>query len=131
MKGSKIHAVETVNEDGTKVTHSLNMWKLVGDVYLCSICNSVASISLLEHIRAGGILLGPDWQYGVPHKFYLEGGTCNQQEFFIQHLRDLSDYEFGVLTKLVHESSDIVFIRRDGHIGYSAPFQGYQRIGAL
>ncbi len=131
MKASRIHSSETVNEDGTKVTHGLNMWRRAGELHLCSICNSVAPIELLEHFVAGGILLGPDWQYGVPHKFYLEGGTCNQQEFFIQHLRDLSDDEFNVFANLIHESSDIVFIRRDGHIGYSAPFQGYQRIGAL
>lgn len=48
-------------------------------------------------------------------------------KFYSQHLNDLSDETFGMVSIVLLAATGIKFTREDGKLMYSAPHRGYQR----
>jgi len=101
----------------------------------CWFCESIHPEDLIAVLAKGGYLLGCDWKYNWPHKFYVHGvidpKDLNREligKWYNDHLRDLDDDTFFSMAKLLESYAGIKWIiTPEDTLGFDAPYFGFKK----
>jgi len=92
----------------------------------CSFCGGLNPEEVVEMLNSDIECAGSDWKNSWPHKFYFwaNGGTW---KFYSEHLTELKQSEFDVVTSLISKHLNITFKYDEvGAMMFTAPWYNYK-----
>lgn len=79
-----------------------------------------------RYVKPGGKVIWTQEESRWKAKVMEPDGPTTNGKWYNEHLKDLNDEAFAELSALLHKHAHILFVKKDGKIGYTAPCAGYQ-----